>query len=219
MNLSALRDQTAKFCADIDMSRYGVAAYLTAINRAQEQFAMETRSLWEDEPYTSSDGVASYTLPTDFMFEESVYFNGKPLDPVTRRDLAILSPDNDWTITTGTPTKYLIDPEEATKQLLLYPIPTSADASKTISLRYFPLPAALADDTDTPLNSSLLLAQFHIGIAAYASWLLLAGETSTPEIQAKRRDLLQIYTQSTDKAVELFGNTVSAGWRMRGTRH
>ena len=219
MNLATLRDQAAKFCADINQTRYAQDDYLIAINRAQEQFALETRSLWKDTTFTSAAADATYELPSDFMFEESVYFDGKPLDPMTRRDFAILSPDTDWTLTTGTPTKYLIDPEEATKQILLYPIPNTNDASKVIALRYFPLPTALSADTDTPLNASLLMAQFHLGLAAYSAWLLLAGEVSSPEIQAKRRDLLAIYQDATEKAVETFKNTVSAGWRMRGTRH
>lgn len=218
MNLSSLKDQTSKFLGDPNQSRFVPADVLTALNRAQEQFALETRALWKDTTYTSAAADASYALPSDFMFEESVYFNGKLLTALSRRDLAILSPDADWTTTTGTPTNYIIDPEEATKQLLLYPIPGSNDASKTIAMRYFPLPAAMSSDTDVPLNSSALMAQFHIGLCAYAAWLLLAGEELTPSIVQKRRDLLGIYSDSVAKAVDTFKNTVSAPMRLRGSR-
>lgn len=224
MILSTLRDQTAKFCGDKNRTRYPDADYLTALNRAQEQFAMDTRALWKDTTWTSAANTASYSfataspIATDFMFEESVLFNGLVLKPITRHELAIFSPGTDWTLTTGTPTRYIIDPEEAQKKLLLYPIPTANDASQTISMRYFPLPTALAADTDTPLNSSALLAQFHIGLSAYAAWLLLTTEEMTPEIILKRRELLSIYSDAMAKATDLFKNTVSAQWRLRGTR-
>lgn len=218
MILSSLRDQTAKFAGDPSRTRYLDADYLAALNRAQEQFCLETRALWKDTTWTSAANDATYALPSDFMFEESVYFGGLLLKPISRRDLAILSPDVDWTLTPGTPTHYLVDPEEAQKTLLLYPIPTSNDAGKTISMRYFPLPTALAADGDTPLNSSALMSQFHIGLCAYAAWLLLMTEELTPAIRQKRSDLLSIYADAAAKATDLFKNTVSAPWRMRGSR-
>lgn len=218
MNLASLRDQAAKFVADPNRTRYADSDYLTALNRAQEQFALDTRALWKDTTWTSAADDATYSLPSDFMWEESVYFNGLLLAPITRRDLAIFSPDKDWTLSTGTPTRYIIDPEEATKQLLLYPIPTSNDNAKTISMRYFPLPTAMASDTDTPLNSSALMAQFHIGLAAYAAWLLLTTEQMTPDILQKRSILIGIYSDSSTKAIDLFKNTVSAPLRLRGSR-
>lgn len=218
MNLASLRDQCAKFAGDPQQTRYAPADYNTELNRAQEQFALDTRALWKDTTWTSAANDATYALPSDFMFEESVYFNGLKLDPITRRDLAILSPKVDWTLTTGTPTRYLVDPEEAQKMLLLYPIPTTNDASLSIAMRYFPLPVAMAADSDTPLNSSALMAQFHIGIAAFGAWLLMTNETMTPEIIAKRRELLSMYADGSTKAADLFKTTVSAVWRMRGTR-
>lgn len=224
MILSALRDQTARFCGDPGRTRYSDTEYLTALNRAQEQFAMETRSLWKDTTWTSLANDATYAFsaasPTasDFMFEDSIYFDGIKLEPVTRHDLAILAPKTDWTLTTGTPTRVIVDPEEAIKGILLYPIPTSNDAGKTIAMRYFPLPTALAGDTDVPLNSSALMAQFHIGLCAYAAWLILLTEEVTQANSKKRDDLLAIYNDAATKSTDLFKNTVSATPRMRGTR-
>lgn len=218
MNLATLRDQVAKFIGDPDLTRHTPADYLTALNRAQEQFALDTRSLWKDTTWTSVANDATYSLPSDFMFEESVYFDGLLLTPTSRRDFAILSPKTDWTLTTGTPTRFLIDPEEATKQILLYPIPTANDAGKTIAMRYCPLPTALSADTDIPLNSSALLAQFHLGIASFAAALLLDAESATPELMAKKRELMSRYADMSAKAVDLFRNTSSAPWRMRGSR-
>ncbi len=218
MITSVLLDHMAKMCGDPDMSRNTRATYLAAANLAQNQFAMETKSLWKDKSWTSVASQAAYDLPTDFMFERDALFNGIQIDPITRRDLAILAPGVDWTLTTGTPTRYLVDAEEAQKKFLLYPIPTDNDASKTILMRYFPLPTALSADGDTPLNSSALMSQFHIGIASYGAWIVLGYEVATPEIRAKRSDLLSAYADTATKAIDLFKPTVSAPWRMRGSR-
>lgn len=218
MNLSTLRDQAAKFAGDPQRTRYPDADYLVALNRAQEQFALDTMALWKDKTWTSVSGQAAYDLPADFMFEQDAIFNGLPIDPASRRDFAILAPGTDWTLTTGTPTRYLVDPEEAQKKLLLYPMPTDNDAGKTISMRYFPLPTALASDSDIPLNSSALMSQFHIGLAAYAAWLLLLTEEVTPGNAQKRANLLSVYSDAATKATDLFRPTASAPWRMRGSR-
>lgn len=218
MNLATLRDQAAKFAGDRNITRYTSDDYLTAINRAQEQFVMDTRSLWSDTSWTSTSGVAAYALPSDFMWEKSVSFNGLPLSPITRIRLGEINAADDWTDDAGTPTNYIVDPEEATKQILLYPIPQDGDASKTIAMRYYPLPAALAADSDIPLNSSALMSQFHLGLAAFAAWLLLTSEQMTPEILQKRSSLMSIYSDSVTKAVDTFKNTASAPIRMRGSR-
>lgn len=218
INLSALRDQASKFAGDPQQTRYTPADYLSTLNLAQNQFAMDSRALWKDISYSSVGNDATYALPTDFMFEDEVHFDGISLEPLSRRDLTTLSPKADWSIVTGTPTHYIVDPEEAQKMLLLYPIPTINDAQKTIVMRYFPLPTALAADTDIPFNTSLLMLQFHIALCAYSAWLLLASEETTPLMVQKRRDLLAIYSDATTKATDLFKNTASASWRMGGTR-
>lgn len=218
MNIGTMRSQAARFCGDPDVTRYAAADYLNALNLAQNQFALETRALWKDTTWSSVANDATYALPTDFMWEDELHFNGLPLTPLSRKNFTLLSPDSDWTIVTGTPTHFLVDPEEAQKQLLLYPIPTANDAQKTIAMRYIPFPVALAADSDVPLNSSALMQQFHVGLCAYAAWLLLASEETTQLVSEKRRSLLGIYADSRDKAIKTFKNTVSAPWVMRGSR-
>jgi hypothetical protein len=48
-----------------------------------------------------------------------------------------------------------------------------------------------------------------------AAWLILLGETSTQELVDKRRELLKVYTDAVNKAIETFGNTKSEGIRIR----
>jgi hypothetical protein len=149
------------------------------------------------------------------MWEDWVLFDNEKLYPISRYRLQSNNPESDWTLEEGTPTHYIIDPEEARKQITLYPEPQAADAGKTLLLRYFAIPAEMDSDTDSPFNSSALLVQFHLGVAAYASWLLLQGSESTPAIETKKRNLLAIYQDHVTKAVDTFKNTASEPIRMR----
>jgi hypothetical protein len=209
---STLISLAADFCGDPNQTRYTPAKYLSSVNLAQNQFAQDSMALIEDEPFTSVAETATVDLPSDFMVEESVIYDGLPLKPVTRHTLAILYPDSDWTLLTGVPTLYMVDPEEANKKLRFIPIPEEA---ATGSLRYYPLPSAVVSDSDVVLNSSTLMSRFHLAIAAFTAWLNLMGETPTQEIVEKRRDLMRIYSDGVAKAADSYGNTKSEQLRIR----
>lgn len=215
MNLATLRSRVGGFLGDPDDTRFSPTVKLAALNDAQTQFALETRALWKDASWSHAANDADENLPSDFMWEEFVTWDGYELSPITREELNRLNPGTDWTDDTATsPTHYIIDPEEAVKEIVLYPIPTEA---KTLRLRYFPLPTALASDSDVPLNSSALMVQFHLGIAAYAAWLILLQEEQTPSIVQKQKSMLAIYNDAVTKAVDTFRNTASAPIRPRGS--
>lgn len=211
MILSTLQARTARFLGDPDQTRYA-AGYVDAINDAQKQFALDSGALFEDKAYTTKAGTATYPLPTDFVLEDTVTYDGLPLKPVSRHTLYSLYPGTDWTTLSGTPKWYMVDPEEASMALRLIPTP---DAAKAVSMRYAPIPADVSATTDVVLNSATLMTQFHLGIAALAAWLILQGEQVTPEIQAKSGEMMRIYSDSVNKAVEKFGNTKSEPLRIR----
>lgn len=219
MNRGTMRTQTAAFLGDQDQTRHTEAQYNTALDRAQEQFALDTKALWKDATVSTVSGTAEYALSgftpvaTDFMWEDTLTYDGYELTPISRHELNRLNPGRDWSADTGKPSHFIIDPEEANKSVTLYPIPQEV---KTVSMRYYPLPASMSDDSDLPMNSSALMAQFHMAICAFAAWILLLGETITPEIGQKRRELLALYNDGTDKAVSTFKNTASQPIKMRG---
>ena len=214
MNLASLRTQAAFFVGDKNLTRYTPAEYLVAINRAQEQFVLDSKALFKDmTPQTTAAGTSTYPLPTDFMWEDWLKYDGIEIKPISRHDLQLLSSGQDWTLINGTPTHYIIDPEEAAKVITLYPNPVDA---KVLGMRYYPLPAELSADGDVPLNSSALMAQFHLAICAYAAWLLLSGEDPTPAIAQKMGQFQSIYSEGVSKAIDTFKNTVSAGLKIRG---
>lgn len=211
MTLTTLQQFTADFAGDANQSRYA-GKYLGVINQAQQQFAADSNALFKDNSFSSVANTATVDLPTDFMWEESVNYDGLPLKPASRLTLALLYPGTDWTLLTGTPKYYMVDPEEATKVLRFIPIPTEADSGV---MRYYPLPTSVASDSDVILNSSTLLTRFHLGVAAFAAVLLLMSETQTPDMVTKRRELMELYQDAVSKAIEKFGNTVSEPMRIR----
>ena len=211
MILSTIEARTARFLGDPDKTRYA-GVYTDAVNDSQKQFALDSGALFKDQAYTTVSGTSTYALPSDFVLEDTVTYNGLPLKPVSRHTLYTLYPDTDWTLLEGTPTMYMVDPEEASMVLRLIPIPQEA---KTVSMRYAPLPADVSAVGDVVLNSSTLLVQFHLGIAALAAWIILQSEIVTPEILAKSGQMMKIYSDAVSKAVEKFGNTKSEPLRLR----
>jgi hypothetical protein len=160
------------------------------------------------------------------MFEKMVQISadnntqgGILLTPISRASLEFYTRDHDWQDDNGTPKFYIIDPEVARQQLRLYPNPQGADAgTNNCILTYYPYPTAMAVGTDIPLNGNNLMAQFHIAIAAYAAWFLLAGEPATDDMIKKRAELYKIYQDRVTQAIDRFGNTIQEQIRLIGGR-
>jgi len=210
--LSTLQQLVADFVGDPNQTRFSATQYVDAINRAQEQFILDSKSLFKYATHTSTAGTSTYSLTTDFLLEESITYNGIYLKPVSRRTLAVLYPDTDWTLLEGTPTMYMIDPEQINRVFRLIPIPQEA---KTVVLKYLALPSEVSAATDVVLNAATLMTQFHMGVAAFAAWILLNYETATPEIVEKKREMQKIYQDYVNKAIENYGNTKSEPLRFR----
>lgn len=236
MNLQTLTTFAAQFAMDPNQTRYTSALYNNALNEAQNQFALDTRALYKDALYSSVANQAQYALPADFMFEKKVTFNGLRVDPITQADLEIKYRASSWSEVIGTPLYYNIDPAAASGQLggntipagtayqslTLIPIPQGADAlyGNNIVLTYYPLPAAMANPADNPMNGAAFMAQYHIAISQYAAFLLLQSEAASQEMLAKRAELLKLYNENATKCMDRYGDTKAAGpLRMRGGRN
>lgn len=216
---SEIRSLAANFCGDPNLTRFSSTQYNDAIDRAQEEFCFDSKALYKDAAtYTVTAADAAYDLPSDFWLERNVTHKGLELRPVSRETL-LKNNGDDWSDDTGTPTHFMIDPEEARKQILLYPIPTADDAGANLILTYYPIPSELSADSSVPFNSSSLMSQFHMAIAAKAAWILLNYETPDPAIDAKMSKMNKIYQDKVTFAIDTYGNTKSEPMRMRGGRY
>lgn len=209
MNRGEIRTLTASMCEDPAQTKFIATKYNDAIDKANTQFSVDSKALYKDSAIVMVAGTAAYNLPTDFMYEKAVTLNGIELKPISRATLEAKKTSDRWDDDQGTPKYFIIDPEEARKTITLYPKPDSTDDGTSIVLTYYPVPATLSSDSSIPLNGSTLMVQFHIGLAAYAAWLLLSFLTQTPEIAQKRADLFNTYKAKIDEAIQTFGNTKS----------
>ena len=208
MTRAELITLTARFCEDPNKTKFG-GKYEDSLEKAQQQFSMDSKALYVDSSFVMVSKQAAYALPTDFILEKEVVLNGIELKPISRATLQKLKISERWDDDEGTPRYYIIDPEEGRKTISLYPIPNNTDDGTSLVLTYYCFPAAMSGDSSVPLNSSSLMVQFHIGLAAYAAWLLLFYLPQTPEIAQKRNDLFGVYRSKIDEAIQTFGNTKS----------
>ena len=135
MNFAELKTWTKFFVGDPNGTRFNTTRLNAAINLANKQFALDGKP-YKDQSYTLSASETSKSLPADFVAEVKVKLDGLKLDPISQDTLESVVRDADYTDTEGTPTYYLINPEEAEKSISFYPKPDSGMEDKTLILRY-----------------------------------------------------------------------------------
>jgi hypothetical protein len=209
MNRAELRTLASSFCEDPSITKFTTAKYNDALEQAQRQFTMDSKSLYKTASSTMVVGTAEYDLPTDYILDKLVMLNGVKLEPISRNSLAELYKSRRWDTLTGTPVNYISDPMEANKKLILFPIPDSDVDGTDLALTYYALPSAMSTDSASPFNSSALMGQFHIAVASYAAWLLLGYLSPTDALVAKRKDLIGTYTMKVNEAIQTFGDSPS----------
>lgn len=209
MNLGELRTLTASMVEDPNQTKYALAKYNDAENKAAAQFAMDSKALYKDSAIAMVARTAAYSLPSDFMLEKEVTLNGIALKPISRATLQAKKISERWDDDYGAPEYYIIDPEEARKTISLYPIPDNDADGTSLVLTYYAFPALMTVDTSLPLNGSTLMVQFHTGLAAYAAWLLMMYLPQTAEIAQKRSGFFSMYKDKIDEAIQTFGNSKS----------
>lgn len=215
MNRGEMRTFTSRLVEDPVQSKFKPDVYNDALEKAQQQFALDSKALYKDSAITIAADTAAYSLPADFVLEKQVVLNGIELKPISRATLQAAKTDERWDNDAGTPMYYVIDPEEARKTITLYPIPSSVSAGTSLVLTYYPFPATMSTDNSTPLNGSALMTQFHVGLCHFAGWLLMSYLPQTPEISQKRAEFYSKYQEKVTEAIQTFGNTKSEPYKWR----
>jgi hypothetical protein len=172
MTRSDLVTRIALLINDPGNQRFTSAQLQSEIERAQEQFVLDTRCLKDVDSITTVDGTAEYDLPTDILDVLRVAHKGLKLESISAYELDVRL-NQDWTDDTGTPTRYYVDLDPNNKKIRLYPIPEAADAGANLTLEYLKMPPALSSDSDVPLDSHTLLTPYHDALAYYAASSLL----------------------------------------------
>ena len=125
---------------------------------------------FKDTSVTIVDGTQEYSLPTDFVKIEFIYWNGQRLNPAGGTDRWIADGEQ-WTTATGAPEEYVIYGDK----LVLYPIPdaNSVAADSTLQVRHIATPpdfaanaaaGLLTQDHELPiLKAAALWSEAHPG--------------------------------------------------------
>lgn len=200
---------------DPNLSRFTEAQYNSAIALAEQQFALDTRTLQKETTLTVVAAESEIALPTDFLVATLVRHKGLMLRPVRKSDLAFQA-GVDWTTITGTPKSYYIDEED--EKIGLFPKPTSEDAGAYLTLNYAAFPVTISADGTSLLNAKAILANYHQAVVSYATFLMLGYQPASQEVLAKRNDCLGEYTMYRDRAIDTYANMADEPIQMKGGR-
>lgn len=155
MNLLALRTEVEN--RGFDPTQYG-SRINQWINDAENEIARRVDYYINENSETIStiSGTNLYSLPANFARVRELFATdvGQIIQPVGLRALDASNPT-----VTGRPYAYALD----SASVHLYPTP---DSAYTLELRYWTLPPALVNDTDTPT----LPADYHKLLWIYATW-------------------------------------------------
>lgn len=172
------------------------------IEKAQEQFVLDTRSLKDVFSITIVADTSEYSLPTDIFCSLRVAHNGKKLESISAYELDLLY-KSDWSILTGTPTKYFVDLDPNNKKIRFFPIPQSGDAGANTTMEYIKFPPALSSDSSLPLDGHTLLTPYHDAIAYWAAQSLLGINPDQTRV-AMIGKYLSEYQKIVDKCIDTF---------------
>lgn len=163
------------------------------LRRAAQVLMRRTRAWRIDDaarPVVAGQATVS-VAPTSAELElvrvEAVWFDGKPLEPVTAEVMDALY-SHDWRSDTGTPTRFL---QGVPGEIRLYPVPI-ADAVTGVTLRLSVAPS----ESSTGLPDDLAIRfRDEINVGAKARLMLYPGRPWTnPELAA-------VYGQAFDSLV------------------
>jgi hypothetical protein len=131
------------------------------INQGLDYVAAQTdfRELLDTESYTTSNGTASYALPSDFsrLYNVEIFDADGVLMPLAAETL--IGYDTKAPSQTGRPQLYVIEGSS----LKLWPVP---DGAYTIRVRHYRKPASLSGALDEPE----IPATYHHLLVSYALW-------------------------------------------------
>jgi len=205
---------------DPNNTRWSASKKQDAIQRAQEQFVLDTRALVDVHTDSIVAGTSEYSLPTDVLDITRLAISGKILERSSAFDLDLDTGFQDWTDDEGTPCRYYVDLDPNNKKVRIYPKPQAPDAgTNNLRIEYVKIPPSLSSDSSVPLDSHTLLAPYHDALAYWAAADLLKIRPTEQDLVMVRAHTGQ-YEEIVSQCIETFkrlGKRAPA--RMRGGRY
>ncbi len=217
---SDLVTQVSELIGDTSNQQWSTTQIQDRLQKAQEKFVSDTRSLRGTQTFSIVGGTATYVLSTDTFDIVRVGLSGKGiLKRMGKFDMDLLI-GGDWSTTTGTPRSCYVNLSSTSKDLVLYPIPTDSDAgTNNLVVETVAVPTVMSDDTSLPLNGQTLLQPYLDAIPFYAAAQLLYASNNPVDWQ-KANVMMKQYEGKTTECITLFNDlmeTVPLRLKISGT--
>ena len=217
---SDLVTQVSELIGDTSNQQWSTTQIQDRLQKAQEKFVSDTRSLRGTQTFSIVGGTATYVLSTDTFDIVRVGLSGKGiLKRMGKFDMDLLI-GGDWSTTTGTPRSCYVNLSSTSKDLVIYPIPTDSDAgTNNLVVETVAVPTVMSDDTSLPLNGQTLLQPYLDAIPFYASAQLLYASNNPVDWQ-KANVMMKQYEGKTTECITLFNDlmeTVPLRLKISGT--
>lgn len=216
MDRATARQLVALKAEDKDQTRFTETQYNTAIDLAEEQFALDARAIIRETTLTSLADTFEIALPTDFMVAVLARHKGLKLRPVTKYGLSWQN-GTDWTtMNSGTPVAFYIDDED--EKIGTVPKPSASEAGANLLLNYVAKPATISSDSTVLLSARSFLQYYSPAVVAWAAREVLTYLPMSPEIKAKMDELMGEYERYKDHCISTYNNMADEPIQMRGGR-
>lgn len=213
MTLSDLQTLIGNLTTDPSHDRYTTTDIGIELDNSQDEWNSEIGIIKDTVTVTVVDGTRQYAISgltgTVIGFAR-VTHKGLLLEKVDKNWLDLYAGGTDWTQSTGTPKKYLIEATDPDVQYItLYPTPTSIDAGAYLVVEYIKRHTSMSASSDVPFmsgtSSNSILRPYDWGLAySTAARLLLrdpAKESAakvqnyTTVAQKVKADVIQVFKQ------------------------
>jgi len=162
MDFAELQGHVFRLMRDPNATKYSLDYVKKWLNEGERQYCNATDySVKKNTTITTTSGTQEYTLPTDFISEIDVYYDGQRLGAIEMTKTI-----HQGGAKSGTPHAYYIE----NKKLGLEYVPTAA---KTVTLIYFSRGGAMSAAIDTPIIPD----EHHMLLVVHACiWASIEGD-------------------------------------------
>jgi hypothetical protein len=183
--------------------KYSDAVLLDFINEAQRETVNLTGLAAKTTQYVLTAGVTYYSLPTDLLLINQVYFtdsrlNTLGLEQKSQRSLYDNNPM--WERNSGTPISYWVsnstlpqNQQSAPLRISYIPIPTRTSTG-TVTIWYDATVSDLSADADVPFDNRSNLYPYHMGLAYHVIYRIKLIQGQVEEAAAYQK----LYISSVD---------------------
>ena len=187
MDRSALHTYIGNLTNDPNHDRYTTTMINVVLDNVQDRWNVTAGMIKDTVTLTTVDGTRTYELTdltgTPISFKR-VAHKGLNLTKKDKTWFDLYSSGEDWTTITGTPKRYYIEAEDPdVQQIIVQPIPQSADAGANLVVEYIKQHTTMASDTSEPWNDNTLLRPYHQGLGKEVAAELLARDPSDENLK------------------------------------